>query len=87
VAPSEVEEVLRRHPEVVDAAAVARPDPEWQEAVTAVVVLRHGARASADELRRHCAGSLAGHKVPKRFEFTPELPRTPSGKLLRRALR
>jgi O-succinylbenzoic acid--CoA ligase len=87
VAPSEVEEVLLRHPEVVDAAAVARPDPEWQEAVTAVVVLRHGARASADELRRHCAGSLAGHKVPKRFEFTPELPRTPSGKLLRRALR
>jgi O-succinylbenzoic acid--CoA ligase len=87
VTPSEVEEVLLRHPEVVDAAAVARPDPEWQEAVTAVVVLRHGARASADELRRHCAGSLAGHKVPKRFEFTPELPRTPSGKLLRRALR
>jgi o-succinylbenzoate---CoA ligase len=87
VAPSEVEEVLLRHPEVVDAAAVARPDPEWQEAVTAVVVLRHGGRASADELRRHCAGSLAGHKVPKRFEFTPELPRTPSGKLLRRALR
>ena len=87
VAPSEVEEVLLRHPEVVDAAAVARPDPEWQEAVAAVVVLRHGARASADELRRHCAGSLAGHKVPKRIEFTPELPRTPSGKLLRRALR
>jgi o-succinylbenzoate---CoA ligase len=87
VSPSEVEEVLLRHPEVVDAAAVARPDPQWQEAVTAVIVLRDDARASADELRRHCAVSLAGHKVPKRFEFTPELPRTPSGKLLRRALR
>jgi len=87
VAPSEVEEVLLRHPGVADAAAVARPDPEWQQAVTAVVVLRDGARASPDDLRRHCAGSLSGHKVPKRIEFAPELPRTASGKLLRRALR
>ena len=87
VVPSEVEEVLLRHPQVADAAAVARPDPEWQQAVTAVVVLRDGGGASAEELRRHCAGSLAGHKVPKRIEFAPELPRTPSGKLLRRALR
>ncbi|MGH2990400.1 MAG: o-succinylbenzoate--CoA ligase [Solirubrobacterales bacterium] len=87
VVPSEVEDVLRRHPEVADAAAVARPDPEWQEAVTAVVVLRGGARSSPEDLRRHCAESLSGHKVPKRFEFAAELPRTASGKLLRRALR
>ena len=87
VVPSEVEDVLLRHPGVAEAAAVARPDPEWQQAVTAVVVLREGARASADELRRHCASALAGHKVPKRVEFAPELPRTPSGKVLRRALR
>jgi O-succinylbenzoic acid--CoA ligase len=87
VVPSEVEDVLLRHPGVAEAAAVARPDPEWQQAVTAVVVLRDGAQASADELRRHCASSLAGHKVPKRVEFAPELPRTPSGKVLRRALR
>jgi acyl-coenzyme A synthetase/AMP-(fatty) acid ligase len=85
--PSEVEDVLLRHPGVAEAAAVARPDPEWQQAVTAVVVLREGARASADELRRHCATALAGHKVPKRVEFAPQLPRTPSGKVLRRALR
>jgi len=87
VIPSEVEDVLVTHPGVAEAAAVARPDPEWQQAVTAVVVLNEGARPSADELRRHCATALAGHKVPKRFEFAPELPRTPSGKLLRRALR
>jgi len=87
VVPSEVEDVLLRHPGVAEAAAVARPDPEWQQAVTAVVVLREGARASADELRRHCASALAGPKVPKRVEFAPELPRTPSGKVLRRALR
>jgi long-chain acyl-CoA synthetase len=87
VVPSEVEEVLLAHPEVAEVAAVARPDPEWQQAVTAVVVLHDGARASEDELRAHCATVLSGHKVPKRFEFAPELPRTPSGKLLRRALR
>ncbi|HYU60134.1 MAG TPA: o-succinylbenzoate--CoA ligase [Solirubrobacterales bacterium] len=87
VAPAEIEEVLLRHPSVADAAAVGRADPEWQEAVAAVVVLREGARASEDELRSHCASQLAGFKVPKRFEFVGELPRTASGKLLRRELR
>jgi o-succinylbenzoate---CoA ligase len=87
VLPAEVEEVLLRHPDVDDAAAVGRTDAEWQEAVEAVVVLRRGAAAGATELRRHCAESLATYKVPKRFEFVSELPRTDSGKLLRRALR
>jgi O-succinylbenzoic acid--CoA ligase len=87
VLPSEVEEVLLRHPDVADAAAVGRADVEWQEAVAALVVLRDGASARPDELRRHCAESLAGYKVPKRFEFVSALPRTSSGKLLRRALR
>ena len=70
--------MLLRHPEVADAAAVGRADAEWQEAVTAVVVLRHGASVSADELRAHCAAGLAGFKVPKRVEFATELPRTAS---------
>jgi len=87
VLPAEVEEVLLRHPQVLDAAAVGRADPEWQEAVTAVVVLRDGNGATGEELRRHCAGELAGYKVPKRFEFVSELPRTASGKLIRNALR
>jgi O-succinylbenzoic acid--CoA ligase len=87
VLPAEVEEVLLRHPEVADAAAVGRADAEWQEAVTAVVVLRHGASVSADELRAHCASRLAGYKVPKRVEFVAELPRTGSGKVQRRTLR
>ena len=87
VLPAEVEEVLLRHPDVADAAAVGRSDPEWQEAVEAVVVLRAGAATDAAALRDHCAESLAGYKVPKRFEFVAELPRTASGKLLRRALR
>lgn len=87
VVPAEVEEVLLRHPDVADAAAVGRADAEWQEAVEAVVVLRDGAAVGPAELRRHCAESLAGYKVPKRFEFVSELPRTDSGKLLRQALR
>jgi O-succinylbenzoic acid--CoA ligase len=87
VLPAEVEEVLLRHPGVADAAAVGRADAEWQEAVTAVVVLRNRASVSADELRAHCAAELAGYKVPKRVEFVAELPRTASGKLIRRELR
>jgi o-succinylbenzoate---CoA ligase len=87
ILPTEVEEVLLRHSDVADAAVVGRADVEWQEAVAAVVVIREGADVSADELRRHCADSLAGYKVPKRFEFVSELPRTSSGKLLRRVLR
>ena len=87
VVPAEVEEVLLRHPEVAEAAVVGREDPEWQQAVTAVVVLENGSEATPDDLRRYCAESLAGFKVPKRVELASALPRTPSGKLMRRALR
>jgi O-succinylbenzoic acid--CoA ligase len=87
VVPAEVEEILLRHPEVADAAVVGREDPEWQQAVTAVVVLEADSAVTPDDLRRHCAESLADFKVPKRVELAAALPRTPSGKLMRRALR
>jgi O-succinylbenzoic acid--CoA ligase len=87
VVPSEVEAALLDHPAVADAAVVGREDPEWQQVVTAVVVPASGSKVDPDELRRHCAETLAGYKVPKRVELVAALPRTPSGKLMRRALR
>jgi O-succinylbenzoic acid--CoA ligase len=85
VAPEEVEAILEDHPGVVEAAVIGRPDPEWGEALVALVVPRDGADPEA--LRTHCRDRLAAFKVPKQVEFVAALPRTPSGKLLRRELR
>ena len=88
VAPAEVEAVLEAHPAVAEAAVVGRPDPAWGEQVTAIVVVRAGTVLAPGDLREHCAAALAPYKVPKLIELAPgPLPRTPSGKLLRRSLR
>jgi o-succinylbenzoate---CoA ligase len=86
VAPAEVEAILLLHPAVADAAVHARVDPEWGEAVVATVVTRAGAAIEPHELRAFCAARLAGFKVPKAIGFAEQLPRTVSGKLLRREL-
>ncbi len=87
VAPAEVEAVIEAHPDVLEAAVVARADPQWGEAVTALVVARDGAAVDPAQLRAHCAAALAPYKVPRRvLVVTGPLPRTPSGKLLRREL-
>lgn len=86
VAPAEVEAVLLEHPAVKDAGVYGRPDSEWGEAVIARVVLRDGMALEPADLQAFCAGRLARFKVPKEIESTGELPRTPSGKLLRRQL-
>jgi O-succinylbenzoic acid--CoA ligase len=86
VSPAEVEQVLLDHPDVDDAGVFGRADPEWGEALVAVLVTRAGADLGVDELRAFCADRLASFKVPKAFAFASQLPRTPSGKLLRRKL-
>jgi O-succinylbenzoic acid--CoA ligase len=86
VAPAEVEAVLLEHPSVADAGVFARPDPEWGEAVIARVVLRDGAGTTEAALREWCGTRLARFKLPKHVEFAEALPRTVSGKLLRRHL-
>ncbi|MHB8696241.1 MAG: AMP-binding enzyme, partial [Solirubrobacteraceae bacterium] len=74
------------HPSVADAGVFARADAEWGEAVIARVVLRDGESVGPDALRDFVRGRLAGFKVPKQVEFADALPRTPSGKLVRREL-
>ena len=86
VAPAEVEAVLESHPAVAEAAVHGAPDPEWGERVVATIVLRGTETATADELRGYCRVRLAGYKVPRDFRFAHELPRTVSGKILRRSL-
>ncbi|MDP9187734.1 MAG: o-succinylbenzoate--CoA ligase, partial [Actinomycetota bacterium] len=87
VAPGEVEQVLIGHPDVVDVAVVGRPDPDWQNAVVAVLVTSGTSEPDRDSLRSWCSARLAPYKVPKRFERVSELPRTASGKLRRAELR
>ncbi|MBP2370642.1 acyl-CoA synthetase [Pseudonocardia parietis] len=87
VYPAEIESALYEHPAVELCAVVAAPDPRWGEVPRAVVVLRVGGTASADELRTHLRARLAGYKVPKHVDFVDDLPRTGSGKVMKAALR
>jgi o-succinylbenzoate---CoA ligase len=87
VAPAEVEAVLEAYPQVIEAAVVGRPHEEWGEMVSAWIVTAPGEHVDWDELIAHCRRSLAAYKVPKDFRASHEaLPRTASGKLLRREL-
>jgi 2-furoate---CoA ligase len=85
--PVEVEEVLARHPDVRDVAVVGEPDPRWGERVVAFVVA--SATLTAETLDRHCRESpaLASFKRPRRVVFVESIPKTASGKILRRLLR
>ncbi len=87
VYPAEVENALMGHEAVADVAVIGVPDPKWGEAVKAVVVPAPGASASEGELIAYARERLAGYKLPKSVDFTTELPRNPSGKLLKRQLR
>jgi acyl-CoA synthetase (AMP-forming)/AMP-acid ligase II len=83
IAPREIDEVLLRHPAVLDAAAVGVPDKHYGQEVAACVIRRKGHDCTAEELREFCAGHLGRFKAPKSIHFVDELPRGPSGKVQR----
>ncbi|MFJ3979665.1 AMP-binding protein [Streptomyces sp. NPDC090021] len=85
--PREVEDVLYTHPAVREAAVVGVPDPYRGESVKAYVSLRPGTSAEPEELAAHCAERIAAYKYPRQVEILPVLPKTTSGKILRRELR
>lgn len=87
IASSELERVINLMPEVADVAVVAKPDERWGEVPLAVLVLAPGAEMDLERLTGFCRAHLAGFKCPKALRIVPELPRNPSGKVLKRLLR
>jgi len=85
--PREVEEVLYRHPAIMEAAVIGIPDEYWVEKVHAVVALKKGKEATAEELVAFCKKNIAGYKTPKSIEFVDTLPKNAAGKILKRELR
>lgn len=85
--PSEVENVLYMHPAVYEAAVVSVPDEVWGESVKAVVVLKEGAKVTEDEIIAHCKENLASFKKPKSVDIVEQLPKTTTGKILRREVK
>ena len=86
IAPAEIEDVLFEHPGVADVVVVGVPDDEWGQRLAAVVVRAPGSDVDQDELRAWVRARLRSSKTPDRVEFRAELPRTDTGKLLRRTV-
>jgi long-chain acyl-CoA synthetase len=87
VATPEIERVLYEHEAVLEAAVIGMPNERWGEVPLAVVVLRPGFEATAEDLMHFCADRLGKFKVPKDVQFRDVLPRSPSGKVLKREIR
>jgi acyl-CoA synthetase (AMP-forming)/AMP-acid ligase II len=87
ISPEEVENVLYAHPKVEEAAVIGMADSEWGQQVRAVVAIKEGQEATAEELMEFCRSRLAGFKRPRSVVFVDTLPRNPMGKILKRELR
>jgi acyl-CoA synthetase (AMP-forming)/AMP-acid ligase II len=87
VPPAELEAVLLRHPDVVDAAVIGVPDDEAGEVPVGYVALRPGAASSPEEIRQFADGQVANYKRLRRLEVIDAIPKSASGKILRRVLR
>ncbi|MEW6441809.1 MAG: long-chain-fatty-acid--CoA ligase [bacterium] len=85
--PAEIEAVLHKHPGVLEAAVFGVPDEDWGESVKAMVVRKSGEMLTADEITRYCREHLAGYKVPRSVHFMEELPKTETGKVLKKVLK
>ena len=85
--PREIEEVLLRHPDVVEASVVARPHPEWGEEVVAFIVVRREAEIPIEALDRLCLDHIARFKRPRGYRFVEALPKNNYGKVLKTELR
>jgi len=87
VYPVEVESAIGEHPQVLEAAVIGVPDPEWGERVKAFVVARPGERIDAEQLKQFLRERIAGPKIPREYAFIDALPRNPTGKVLKNDLR
>ena len=85
--PREIEDHLSTHPAILEAAVIGVPDPEWGETLRAFIVLRNGHQLTETEVVTYCREGLADYKRPRKVTFLPELPRNPTGKVLKRELR
>lgn len=85
--PREVEEVLYKHPAVLECAVFGIPDKKWIEAVHAIVAFKEGVSASIEDLIQFCKNNMAKYKAPKSIEIVSEIPKNPAGKILKKELR
>ena len=85
--PAEVESIIFGHPKVADVGVIGQPDTDWGESVKAIVVPKPGVELTAEEIIEYCKGRIAKYKIPRSVVFTDNLPRNPSGKILKKVLR
>jgi acyl-CoA synthetase (AMP-forming)/AMP-acid ligase II len=85
--PAEIEDSLLANPKVGDVGVIGYPHEVWGEAVKAVVVVKEGEELTEEELIEWCQGKIGRFKIPKEVVFTDAIPRTPTGKILKRVLR